>query len=150
MIAWRWLQAAFERCTVHNKDVWPAIIVVIENRYPGSGRLDDVLLAVFSTEDIHHVQSRFFRNINELRRRTGRHGCGRWLCVHVRNHRERKQHGKAKDGSEIREREHWQRQARRLKSVDMKLHSELNSRKLAGSNVRSLATARLTQPAGLY
>src|SRR5690242_19696925 len=45
---------ALQCCAIHNEDVGPSVVVIIENGDAGSGCLDDVFLGVNSTENIGH------------------------------------------------------------------------------------------------
>ena len=57
---------SFERGAVHQENVGPAIVVVVENRDAGAGGLDDVFLGVLAAEDLGHGQAGFFRDVNEV------------------------------------------------------------------------------------
>src|SRR5206468_9325568 len=57
---------AFERGDVHDENIWPAVIVVIENCNPGAGRLDNVLLGIYAAEDGGHGESSFFGYVLEI------------------------------------------------------------------------------------
>ena len=90
---------SFERGSVHQKNVRPAVVVVIENGYAGSGGLDDVFLRVFPAKDLGHGQAGFFCRVNEIGDGrgfsgfSGRHGdkdeedrqsCGGWEHTRLR------------------------------------------------------------------
>src|SRR5467141_5006244 len=45
---------ALQRCAIHDEDVGPSVVVIIENGDAGSSRLDDVFLGVHSAENICH------------------------------------------------------------------------------------------------
>ncbi len=45
---------ALQRCAIHDEDVGPSVVVIIENGDAGSGRLDDIFLGVHSAENICH------------------------------------------------------------------------------------------------
>ena len=47
------------------KDVEPAIVVVVKKGHPAAVRLQNITLCLFSTIVVANVQSRLFRNINE-------------------------------------------------------------------------------------
>ncbi len=70
----------FQRRAVHDEDVRPAIVVVVEDGDAGACGLDDVLLAVDAAEDLRHRESGFLGNVHEVgdwlrwRRRSWRGG----------------------------------------------------------------------------
>ena len=45
---------ALQRCAIHDENVGPPVVVIIENGDAGSGCLDDVFLGVHSAENIGH------------------------------------------------------------------------------------------------
>ena len=55
-----------ERGSVHYKYVGPSVVVVVENRHSGSGRLDDEFLCVNAAKRVWRVQASFLRFINEV------------------------------------------------------------------------------------
>ena len=57
---------AVQAGSIDQKNVEPAVIVVIEDGHAGAGGLDDVLLGVGATEDILHGEARFFGDIGEV------------------------------------------------------------------------------------
>src|SRR4051812_12531807 len=56
----------FKRSAVHDENIWPAVIVIVENGNAGAGGLDDVLLGANATEDVHHGEPGFFGNVFEI------------------------------------------------------------------------------------
>ena len=58
LVAWRraWSKSLYPRA-VHKEQVQPAISVVVEERDPGAGRLQDVLLPFFSAGDMVELHS---------------------------------------------------------------------------------------------
>ena len=50
----------FEGCSVHEEDVWPSVVVVIEDGDAGSGGLNDVFLGLHAAEDIRTHQAGLF------------------------------------------------------------------------------------------
>src|ERR1700722_560466 len=57
---------SLEPRSIHQKNIGPAVIVVIENRDPGPGGFNDVFLGVDSTENVLRGQPGFFGNIDEV------------------------------------------------------------------------------------
>ncbi len=57
---------ALESGSIHQKNVGPTVVVVIENCDAGSGGLDDVFLCLPPAEDIGQGQARLFRDIGEV------------------------------------------------------------------------------------
>ena len=57
---------SLERGAVHQENIGPAIVVVVENRNAGSRGLNDVFLGVFSAKDLGHGQAGFLRRVNEV------------------------------------------------------------------------------------
>ena len=88
MISRRWSgRKRFEPGSVHQKNIGPAVIVVIKDRDAGAGGLDDVFLGVDAAEDLLHGEARFFGYVGEVGDRFGWRGS---LCVWVlgRNRRD--------------------------------------------------------------
>jgi len=56
----------FQGCAVHDEDVRPAIVVVVEDGDARARGLDNVLLAVNTAEDLRHCQSSLLRDVNEV------------------------------------------------------------------------------------
>src|SRR5271157_1547915 len=56
----------FQGCAVHDKDVEPAIIVVVKDSDARACGLDNVLLAVGPAEDFRHRQPGLLGDINEV------------------------------------------------------------------------------------
>ena len=75
---------ALKSCAVHNEDVGPSVIIVVEDGDPGPGSLDNVFFCVQSAEDVGERQPSFFRDVSEVRNGSGSIGCGRLLgCLRV-------------------------------------------------------------------
>src|SRR5262249_16318918 len=58
----------FQRSAVDEKNIGQTVVVVIENCVCRAGSVNDVLLGVFSTEDIHHCQAGLVCLIDEVGR----------------------------------------------------------------------------------
>ena len=58
---------ALQRGAVDEKNIRPAIIVIIEDCNPSPGRLNDELLRILPAEDSHHRQAGLVRVVDELR-----------------------------------------------------------------------------------
>jgi len=56
----------FQSCAVHQKNVGPAVVIVVENGGAGAGGLDDVLLRVLAAEDDGRGQAGFLGNVGEV------------------------------------------------------------------------------------
>src|SRR6266478_1214273 len=53
--------------SVYKKNIRPTIVVIIEDRHPGSGGFDNVFLGLHAAEDVLHRESGFLSNIYEGR-----------------------------------------------------------------------------------
>jgi len=53
--------------SIHDEDVWPAVVVVVENSYAGAGGLDDVFLRLFIAGDNLELQAGFFGDVLKVR-----------------------------------------------------------------------------------
>jgi hypothetical protein len=53
-------------CSIDQKNVGPAVVIVIEDRDAGAGSLDDVFLCFDAAEDVLHGESGFLGNIGEV------------------------------------------------------------------------------------
>src|ERR1022692_1257815 len=62
---------AFEPGAIHQKDVGPSVVVVVEDRDAGSGGFDDVFLGVQATKDVLRGQAGFLGDIGEGRYESG-------------------------------------------------------------------------------
>ena len=60
---------SFERRAIHQKNVGPAVVVVVEDRDAGSGGFDDVFLGVDAAENVLRGQAGFFGDVGEGRDR---------------------------------------------------------------------------------
>ena len=67
------LGKAFEPPPVHEKDVEPVVLVVVEEGRAAAGGFEQILVAMFAAEDGLDVQAGFFRHIDKLhaQRRSG-------------------------------------------------------------------------------
>ena len=68
MIGWgiiRW--KSFQRRSVHQENVRPAIVIVVKDCHPGSGGLEDVLLCLPASEHVHHRDPGILCDIDEVR-----------------------------------------------------------------------------------
>ena len=59
------LGKTFEHRAVDEKDVEPAVAVVVDRGRAGPGRLEQVLVRVLATEDGHRIQSRLLCHVGE-------------------------------------------------------------------------------------
>src|SRR5207244_377224 len=59
----------FQSGAIHDEDVGPAVVVIIENRNAGAGCLDDVLLAIKPAKHVGHGEAGFFGDISEVSER---------------------------------------------------------------------------------
>ena len=57
---------SFQRRAVDDENVRPAIVVVVEDGNPGSGRLNDVFLRVLAAEDNGRSQAGFLGDVDEI------------------------------------------------------------------------------------
>src|SRR5258705_8499904 len=58
---------SFEFRAVDNKDVRPAIVVVIKDGNARTGSLNDVFLGGLAAKNIHHRETSFLRDVSEVR-----------------------------------------------------------------------------------
>jgi len=56
----------FERSAVDQKNIGPAIVVVVKYRNTGTGGFDDVFLAAHAAEHVHHRKSRLLGDIRKV------------------------------------------------------------------------------------
>src|SRR5579872_1220112 len=63
---------SLEPCAIHQKNVGPAVVVVVEDRDAGSCGLDDVFLGVDAAEDFLRGQAGLFCDVGETRDRRSR------------------------------------------------------------------------------
>jgi len=60
---------AFQFCAVHDEDVGPAVVVIIENRDAGAGCFDDVFFGVLSAKNNRCGEPSFLRDVTEMNNR---------------------------------------------------------------------------------
>src|SRR6266487_1719194 len=58
---------AGQRGSIYQENIRPSVVVVVEDRYAGSGSFDDVFLGIDAAEHILHRESCFLSNIYEVR-----------------------------------------------------------------------------------
>src|ERR1700678_533797 len=58
------VRRSIQSSSVHQKDVQPSIIVVVDERHPRAGGLKNVLLAVVSAAHLDKVQTCFARHVS--------------------------------------------------------------------------------------
>jgi hypothetical protein len=63
---------SFELRAIHQKDVRPAVVVIVENCDAGSGGFDDVFFAVDAAESVLRGEAGFLGQVDEGRNRGGR------------------------------------------------------------------------------
>src|SRR5208282_6826748 len=63
---------SFQARAVHQKNIVPAVVVVIEDSHAGSGSFNNVFLGVDSAKDVLHGQPGFFRDVGKVRNRNRR------------------------------------------------------------------------------
>src|SRR5256885_12095683 len=77
---------SFQRCTVDEENVRPAVVVVIEYRDTGAGGFNNVFLGVHSPEHVRHRESSLLGDI----RKVSEFGCRRsvflGVCDSARQH----------------------------------------------------------------
>ena len=65
---------AFQFRAVYQKDVWPTVIVVIEDRDSVASGLDNIFLGVDPAKDVRRRETAFLSDIREIRNGSGRSG----------------------------------------------------------------------------
>src|SRR5258705_3172502 len=86
---------SLELRAVDNKNIRPAIVVVIKNGYAGARSLDDVFLGGLAAKNIHHRKTGFLCHVREVRQRFS------WLrslkpgTIHRDKQRKRQEGGEA-------------------------------------------------------
>ena len=56
----------FQSCAVHDKNVGPAVVIVVENGGAGAGGFNDVLLRVLAAEHDGRGQAGFLGDVGEV------------------------------------------------------------------------------------
>src|SRR6266849_3117468 len=74
---------AFQFRTVHNENIGPAVIVIIEDGHAGSRSLDDVFLRVFAAEDDRRGEASFLRDVGKMHDGLGVYAFG-ITCANAR------------------------------------------------------------------
>src|SRR5579859_1272540 len=80
-----------ESGAVHDEDVWPAVVVVIEDGDASSGRFNDVFFGVHAAKDFRGGETGFFGDIGEM---SDGFGNGLWELASVEEKRKRREQSK--------------------------------------------------------